>query len=62
VEFGLGPSVTFWQGLMHAGFGWNLSQSENREYFFVGLNLFHLLDVARGTLGGAAWERGIDTR
>jgi len=61
-EFGIGPGFTFWNGLMHAGFGWNLSQPEDREYFFLGVNLFHLLDVARPTAGGATWQAEIDTR
>jgi hypothetical protein len=61
-EFGIGPGFTFWNGLMHAGFGWNLSQPDDREYFFVGVNLFHLLDVARGATGEATWQREIDTR
>jgi hypothetical protein len=62
VEFGIGASLSFWNGLLNAGYGYNLSQPEDREYFFVGLNLLHLLDVARGTASTPSWERGIDYR
>ena len=62
VEFGIGPSLSFWNGLLNVGYGYNLSQSQDREYFFVGLNLLHLLDVARGTASTPSWEREIDYR
>lgn len=60
VEFGIGVNLSFWNGLLNTGYGYNLSLPENREYFFVGLNLLHLLDVARGTASTPSWERGID--
>ncbi|MHC4299171.1 MAG: hypothetical protein ACYS7Y_18005, partial [Planctomycetota bacterium] len=60
VEFGIGPSLSFWNGLLNAGYGYNLSLPEDREYFFVGLNLLHLLDVARGTASTPSWQREID--
>jgi hypothetical protein len=62
VEFGVGANLSFWNGLLNLGYGFNLSQPEDREYFFVGLNLLHLLDVARGTASTPSWERGIDFR
>lgn len=62
VEFGIGANLTFWGGLMHVGYGFNLSQPDDREYYFVGINLFHLLDAARGAVSSPGWEREIDVR
>ncbi len=47
IEFGLGANVTLWNGLLNAGYGFNLSQQDDREYYFVGLNLLYLLDIGR---------------
>lgn len=60
VEFGVGVNLSLWNGLLNTGYGYNLSLPEDRDYFFVGLNLLHLLDVARGTASTPSWERRID--
>jgi hypothetical protein len=43
VEFGLGAQLSFWDGYLFAGIGYDLSVSEDRGYFFVGTSLFKLL-------------------
>jgi hypothetical protein len=43
IEFGLGAQLTFWQGLVTGGYGYNLSRSTKGSYAFVGLNLYDLL-------------------
>lgn len=44
VEFGVGGHFTFWGGLVSAGYGYNLSLEKDREYVFVGVNLFDVLN------------------
>lgn len=44
VEFGLGANFTIWGGMLIGGYGWNLSVSSNREYYFVGTDLLKILN------------------
>jgi hypothetical protein len=43
VEFGLGVSLTVFDGLLTGGVGYNLNREEDRGYFLVGTSLFKLL-------------------
>jgi len=43
VEFGLGLQASVFGGLITGGYGWNLSVSDDREYFYIGIDLFDLL-------------------
>jgi hypothetical protein len=46
VEIGAGPHVTILGDLLQAGYAWNLNVDEDRGYFFVGIGLTELLNVA----------------
>jgi len=53
VEFGVGANLTLWRGLVTGGVGYNLSVSQDQRYFFLGINLFDVLNRATaGTRGG----------
>lgn len=43
VEFGLGVQTSVFGGLITGGYGWNLSVPDDREYFYIGIDLFDLL-------------------
>ncbi len=49
VEFGLGASVTLFDGLLTGGVGINLNREEDRGYFLVGTSLFRLLGQLTAT-------------
>ena len=44
VELGAGTNLSLWGGLVRVGYGWNLSVTEDRPYFYVGFGLFGLLN------------------
>ena len=50
VEFGMGLSLTLIDGVISAGYGWNLTSDSRRGYYFVGLDAFGLLQKARERL------------
>jgi cytochrome c556 len=44
VEFGVGGNLSLWEGLVSGGYGYNLSTKG--KYFFIGINLFDVLNRA----------------
>jgi hypothetical protein len=44
VEFGAGFNLALFSGLVTLGYGWNLNLSEDQEYYFIGIDLFDLLN------------------
>ncbi len=49
VEFGVGGNFVVWNGLVSAGYGYNLSVSSEREYYLLGVDLFDVLNAMRGS-------------
>lgn len=47
VEFGAGPIVSLWDGLLTGGYGYNFSDNPEHQYVFVGINLLNLLDQGK---------------
>jgi hypothetical protein len=47
VEVGVGFSATLFDGFVSAGYGWNLSVDRDRDYFFLGIDLFDVLRKAQ---------------
>ncbi|MEE8105707.1 MAG: hypothetical protein V3T86_09255 [Planctomycetota bacterium] len=50
VEFGMGFSASVLDGLLVGGYGWNLMSESDREYYFIGLDLFAMLNSAKKKL------------
>lgn len=46
IEFGLGASLSLFDGLLSGGFGYNLSNDEH-PYVYVGINLLETLNQAK---------------
>ena len=46
-EMGGGVNISVLQGLIRAGYGYNISTKENNEYWFVGFGLFSMLGQIR---------------
>jgi hypothetical protein len=47
VEVGAGVSLHFLGDLLQFGYGWNLTVQSNRQYWYVGLGLFSLLNQGK---------------
>jgi hypothetical protein len=43
VEFGIGVNISFFDGLIGGGYGYNLSVSENNQYWFISFGLISAL-------------------
>lgn len=46
-EIGIGVNVSFWQQYLYGGVGWNLNVNDDRGYYFIGSNLFEILNAIR---------------
>ena len=44
VELGAGVNMSLWNGLIRIGYGYNLSVTEDRPYFWIGFGLFGMLN------------------
>lgn len=42
-EFGIGVNISFFNGLIRGGYGYNLSVSDNEQYWFIGFGLINTL-------------------
>jgi len=52
VQFGVGGNISLWGGLVHGGYGYNLST--NGPYVFIGISLFDVLNRAMRVGKGAS--------
>lgn len=43
IEFGIGPNVSFWDGILELGLGYNMSVDDDHLYYFIGTDLLRLL-------------------
>jgi hypothetical protein len=43
VEFGIGVNISFFDGLIRGGYGYNLSVDDNEQYWFIGFGLINAL-------------------
>jgi hypothetical protein len=51
-EVGAGGEISFWDGLLTGGFGYNFSKTDDPKYFFVGVNLLNALSKAKDKFAG----------
>ena len=51
IEFGMGFNASLFGGFVTAGVGWNLSSVDDREYYFVGIDLLTVLQGAKDVVG-----------
>jgi hypothetical protein len=52
LEIGIGPNVSLWGGLLQGGLGYNLNADRDHLYYFIGTDLFKLLQSTGRTLNG----------
>jgi len=47
VEFGIGLNLSLWDGFVNGGWGNDLNSGSRGDYYFIGLDLFEVLNKAR---------------
>jgi hypothetical protein len=52
VEIGSGINLSFWDGLVAVGYGYNFAEVDDHQYFFVGLNLLSVFDKTKNGVFG----------
>lgn len=52
VELGIGVNVSLWDRYLYGGVGWNLNVDDDSLYYFIGSNLFEVLNAVRSGVGG----------
>ena len=51
-EIGAGVNISFWDGLLTAGYGYNFSGNDEPQYVFIGVNLLSAFNQARNRFFG----------
>ena len=52
LEVGVGPSVGYFNDLVHIGMGWNLSVDDHRRYYFISLDFLRASETFGTLFGG----------